>query len=149
MKFQVKIKKEMIEDSSDCDYSKLRVKREPSVEFDFYLPAIDETQNKKNYSANQHDELPLSHTKPLKCKVCSKSFKTNRSLKQHNNIFHLQLRDFECLICKKIFSSNHQLSIHQAKHITTKDHQCKFCEKTFASAFYASLHEKRFHGKFL
>ena len=159
MKTQVKIKKEKIEETSvveihHCDYSKLRVKSEKSVEFEIFLPTIDENKNKKDYSADKplkDDKLPLSSvtSKRLKCKECPKSFTTKPSLQQHFNIFHLKMRDFECSICKKLFPSNNHLTKHQSKHIETKDFQCKFCEKKFASAFYVSLHEERIHGKFL
>ena len=152
MKTQVKIKKEVIEDDTkiinqDRNYSKLRIKREPSVEFEpFYLPSIDETQNQKEYSS---EGLPLSQTivKSFKCEVCSKLFTSKPSLQRHVKTIHRQSSDFECSICKKICPSNLHLLHHQSKHIDTKDYQCKFCDKKFASEFYVTLHEKRFHGE--
>uniref|UniRef100_A0A3Q3MFR8 C2H2-type domain-containing protein n=1 Tax=Labrus bergylta TaxID=56723 RepID=A0A3Q3MFR8_9LABR len=87
-----------------------------------------------------------THTKPIICDVCNKTFTATAGLQIHL-MSHTRMKDFQCQDCGKSFVQKEHLNVHMRTHSGERQYECDVCGRRFYTRGHLKSHEERFRGR--
>jgi len=82
----------------------------------------------------------LTHARPFKCEICSKTFKTSRSVVVHRKVHSPP--QFKCDFCPKMFTFKSNKTSHMNSHTRERTYDCDQCHKQFYFPICLAKHRK-------
>ena len=82
----------------------------------------------------------LTHARPFKCEICSKTFTTSRSVVVHRKVHSPP--QFKCDFCPKMFTFKSNKTSHMNSHTRERTYDCDECHKQFYFPISLAKHRK-------
>ena len=120
-------------------YNKYKLRNHMRVHFKSIQCKI--CQQKVNFVSFYHHMKYFHSTEPrLKCKICSKTFKTLKNLQNHEKTHDKKL---SCEICSQKFHMLGRLNTHRRQyHENSKSYKCETCDRKFNRKEHLKSHLK-------